>query len=271
MTFHGASSCTYALSYMWVMRFFHGLIVAYHRWGFLRGPCSPSPVSSHGPFESAVVTHGVVVDVVFDTTHSLQWFEILDSRYGKPTIISRRVFGHGSAELWGTAAIRPEASEIYVMLSGDLIRCTYIYIHIISMMISYVYIHILSYTVYHSHCSILVGLPGSFGETMWNLSGLSHGKKIASNFRWGSTCTAERCRAITKRARNRWIEVADVKPLKLCGSNETKNRTSALKFGPIFGVWPAICGPKVVSGIPFADWTLATYQFHIQMNKAWLH
>ena len=30
--------------------FFHGLIVADHRWGFLNGArCSPSPVSSHGP------------------------------------------------------------------------------------------------------------------------------------------------------------------------------------------------------------------------------
>jgi hypothetical protein len=50
--------------------------------------------------------------------------------------------------LWGTAAIRPEASEIFHASRG-------------------------SDQVYHSHCSILVALPGSFGETY---PGLSHPK-----------------------------------------------------------------------------------------------
>ena len=46
-----ASSCTYARPLTCESCvFFHGLIVADHRWGFLNGArCSPSPVSSHGP------------------------------------------------------------------------------------------------------------------------------------------------------------------------------------------------------------------------------
>lgn len=124
MTFHGASSCTYARpltckscvffmasSLLIIVGDFFGARIVHHQW-VLTAP-------------SKVQLWLVAVDVVFDTTRSLQRFEILDSssRRGFSPWVFQIVFGHGSAG-FGAQQQYDQKLRRFFMLRGDLIRCT---------------------------------------------------------------------------------------------------------------------------------------------------